>query len=78
MKQNNSRELNKTTNSRFSKIVIVIVGAVIALIAFVVGGTLAGWDILGWLKSPTAILIYLIIFAVAATFVFVRTRTRRY
>ena len=33
----------------------------IALTALVIGGTIAGWDIAGFLQSPTAVLIYVIL-----------------
>lgn len=45
---------------KVSVYVWVIVGALlVALILFLIGGAMAGWDIIGWLKSPLAVVCYL-------------------
>ena len=44
---------------------------VIGIALFGIAGTLAGWDILGWLASPTAILIYLIIGILGITMILI-------
>lgn len=42
-------------------VLIAILLLVVAGICLVVGGTLAGWDIVGGLTSSTAMLVYLIL-----------------
>lgn len=64
--------------NRYSKILIVVIGVLIALVALIVGGTLAEWDIVGFLKSPMAILIYFIVGAVAVFAILHKIMKRRY
>lgn len=51
-------------------IITVGVGAVTAALILLIGGLLAGWNILAMLTSPTAWLLYTILFGVAVVAVF--------
>lgn len=42
-------------------IITAIVLGIIALISYLVGGYLAGWDIIGYIKSPMFLLITMIV-----------------
>lgn len=67
----------KTTlrqSSKLPKWVVPTVGIALGIIAFVVGGSILGWDIIGWLKSDTAILLYFIIAVGAIGFLLNRKR----
>ena len=46
---------------RKTLIITCIVIGIIALVAYLVGGYLAGWDIIGYMKSPTFLLISMIV-----------------
>lgn len=59
--------MKKSKSFIFLLLGILIIG--IAL--FGIAGTLAGWDILGWFASPTAILIYLIIGILGITMILI-------
>lgn len=50
---------------------------VIAISALLVGGTIAGWDIVGFLTSPTAILVYVIAFVILLGVVYYFVVARR-
>lgn len=67
----------KTTlrqSSKLPKWVVPTVGIVLGILAFTVGGSILGWDIIGWLKSDTAILLYFIIAAGAIGLLLYRKR----
>lgn len=67
----------KTTprqSSKLPKWVVPTVGIVLGILAFAIGGSILGWDVIGWLKSDTAILLYFIIAAGAIGFLLYRKR----
>lgn len=52
--------------------VILLLGILILGVAlFMIAGSLAGWDVLGWFKSPTAILIYLVVAILGITMILI-------
>jgi hypothetical protein len=51
-------------------VITIAIGILIAGIVLAIGGTLAGWDIWNMLTSPTAWLIYSILFALAVVALF--------
>lgn len=62
--------------SRYSKILLVAIGVVIATGSLVIGGTLAGWDIAGWLVSPMALLVYFLLVAAAMVAILLKLKNR--
>lgn len=51
-------------------VITIVIGVLIAGLVFVIGGTLAGLNILSMLVSPTAYLIYVILLALTVWAVF--------
>ena len=51
-------------------IVTIGVGTIVAALALALGGLLAGWDIWSMLVSPTAWLVYTLIFGIAVIALF--------
>lgn len=67
----------KTTprqSSKLPKWVVPTVGIILGILAFVIGGSILGWDVIGWLKSDTAILLYFIIVSGAIGFLLYKAR----
>ena len=46
---------------RKALIITAIILGIVALILFLIGGYLAGWDIIGYIKSPMFLLISMIV-----------------
>ena len=60
-----------------SLVVLLVSFVLIAIVALLIGGTVAGWDIKGALTSPTAILGYVVLFLISAVAVYFFTIGRR-
>jgi hypothetical protein len=60
--------LNPNTNL-FSKIAIAVSAVVLGIVLLCVGGTMAGWDIVGALTSDTALLVYAIVLLIVLVYV---------
>lgn len=57
-------------------IIILIVCFIVGIALFLISGIMSGWDIVGWLKSPTAILFYFlfIIFGLCIGFILFKNK----
>lgn len=53
--------------------------AALALVLFLVGGYMSGWDIVGWFSTPTAYILYFLVafYAIFVAFVFMQDWLRK-
>lgn len=63
---------------RKSKSIIILSIAIflLGISLFMIGGVIAGWDVLGWFSTPMALLIYfaVLIFAMILLYIWYRMR----
>lgn len=52
---------------KWTLLVCAVAFAVVATIAILVGGYMAGWDIVGWFSTPSAIYLYVCLGIAAVT-----------
>lgn len=57
-------------------VLLVTAFILLGLAALLIGGTMAGWDIIGWFSSKTAIFLYVIlaVYLVGATLIIVNDK----